>query len=112
MSLKKWSKKSKDQKRKRTNENYPPLGGERIRIMDIQKGYCRALGFLLILAAIALGTYLCLWVMLYGGIMQAITNWGTNNSAVVWGIIRAVFFELGALPAYVLGFVGVCLLKL
>ncbi len=69
------------------------------------------IGILLILAAIALGIYLCLWVMLYGGIMQAITNWGTNNSAVVWGIIRAVFFELGALPAYLLGFVGMLIIK-
>jgi len=65
------------------------------------------IGLLLVIAAIALGFWLSICVMLYGGIMSAITNWGVNNSAVVWGIIRAVFFELGFIPAYILGAIGV-----
>lgn len=64
-------------------------------------------GFVLILGGIALSIWLCLVVMLYGGIMQAVNCWGTNNSAVVWGIIRAVLCEVGLLPGYFLVIIGV-----
>ena len=57
-----------------------------------------ASGLILIIIGIALILYLALYVMLYGGIMAAIDNWGANNSAVVWGIIRAIFAEFGVLP--------------
>ena len=77
--------------------------------MGTQEKIAKTLGVFVILVAIALGIWLVLWVMLYGGIMQAITNWGTDNYAVVWGIIRAVFFELGVLPAYLLASVGIAL---
>ena len=72
---------------------------------DLQDLYKAIIGLILIVASIALGIWLCLWVMLYGGIMQAIENWGRSNPAVVWGIIRAVFFEIGLIPAYI----GICI---
>jgi len=65
------------------------------------------LGLVLILVAIVLGFWLSLRVMLYGGIMQAVNNWGVDNPAVVWGIIRAWFCGLGFIPAYILGAIGV-----
>ena len=58
------------------------------------------IGLVLIVGGIALGVWLGLYVMLYGGIMAAINNWGVDNSAVVWGVIRAWFSGLGAIPAY------------
>jgi len=63
-------------------------------------------GLLLILGGIGLVFWLGIYVMLYGGIMAAVTNWGVNNSAVVWGIIRAVFFELGMIPGFIVVLVG------
>ena len=45
-----------------------------------------------------LGTAISLWlafyVMLFGGIMQAINNWGVDTSLVVLGIIMACFFGI------------------
>ena len=59
---------------------------------------------------IGFGILLFIWipfvVMLYGGILQAVENWGVNNSAVVWGIIRAVCCEIGIIPGWVLIFIG------
>lgn len=72
---------------------------------DLQEWYKRVVGIVLILASIAFGLWFCLWVMLYGGLMQAVENWGLNNSAVVWGIIKAIFFSIGMIPAYI----GVCI---
>jgi hypothetical protein len=70
------------------------------------KALLAILGVLLIVGAIGLGVWLCLYVLLYGGIMQAINNWGVDTPAVVWGIIRAVFFQMGAIPAYLMGLLG------
>lgn len=56
---------------------------------------------ILIGASFVFSLWLCLWVMLYGGIMHAIENWGINNSAVAWGIIRAIFSGIGAIPGYI-----------
>ena len=67
---------------------------------DVQDLYKVVIGIILIVASIAFGIWLCLWVMLYGGIMQAVENFQINNSAVVWGIIRAIFSGLGAIPSY------------
>ena len=78
---------------------------------DLQEWYKVVVGLILIIASIAVGIWLCLWVMLYGGIMQAIENWGINNSAVVWGIIKAIFFEVGMIPAYFGILLGMTLLK-
>ena len=55
---------------------------------------------------LGLAAYLGIYFMLYGGIMQAINNWGINTPLVVWGIIRAVFFEIGALPGIVIAYFG------
>ena len=74
---------------------------------DAQEAYKVIVGLILIVTSIALGIWLCLWVLLYGGIMQAIENWGVNNSAVVWGIIKAVFFQIGFIPSYI----GICIGK-
>lgn len=60
------------------------------------------IGLALILIGICLGLWLSIYIMLYGGIMQAISNWGMDNSKVVWGIIRAVFFEAGFIPGWLL----------
>ena len=69
------------------------------------------IGLGLIIISILFAVWLCLRVMLYGGIMQAIENWGVNNSVVVWGIIKAVFFEAGLIPGYVGVLLGMYLLK-
>lgn len=55
---------------------------------------------------LGLAAYLSIYFMLYGGIMQAINNLGINTPLVVWGIIRAVFFEIGALPGIVIAYFG------
>jgi len=63
-------------------------------------------GLLLILGGIGLMFWLGIYVMLYGGIMAAVTNWGVCNSAVVWGIIRTIFFEMGMIPGFIVVLVG------
>jgi len=67
----------------------------------------KVLGVLLILAAIALVGYLGVYVMLYGGVTQAIVNWHANNSAVIWGIVMAVFFWVTLIPGAIIALVGV-----
>lgn len=69
---------------------------------DLQYYYVFGLSILLILAAIVLGFWLIIRVMIHGGIMQAVTNWGIDNSAVVWGIVRVLFWEIGLIPPYFL----------
>lgn len=64
------------------------------------------IGVCIIVFGWALALWLGLYVMLYGGIMSAVENWGVNNSAVVWGIIRAVFFEVSFLIAWFLTAIG------
>lgn len=69
------------------------------------------LGFLFVLGGIAACAYLSIYAMLYGGIMSIINNWGTDNSAVVWGFIRAFLFETGLIPGWLMIFLGIGLLK-
>ncbi len=69
------------------------------------------LGLTLVIAGIALAIWLPLVVMLYGGIMQAVHCWGVDNSAVVWGIIRAVLCEVGVLPGYLVVIFGVKIIE-
>ncbi len=57
-------------------------------------------GILIIILGIVALVYIPLVWMLYGGILQAIENWGVNNSAVAWGVIRAVLCEAGILPGW------------
>ena len=52
------------------------------------------LGVLLILAGIALGIYVGVWLMLVGGIISLIdgvTAEPVNSSYIAWGIIRVIF---------------------
>ena len=63
-------------------------------------------GIALLLGGLALLGWLSIYVMLYGEIMAAVTNWGVSNSAVVWGIIRAIFFEFGMIPGAFLMLIG------
>ena len=65
------------------------------------------IGIVVALASICFGVWLSIWVMLVGGITQAIDCWGVDTSATVWGIVRAVFFEMGFLVSYIGVFIGV-----
>ena len=69
------------------------------------------LGIILILAGLVLAAYLSLYVMLYGGIIQALDGWGVDNADVALGIIRAVLFSMGAIPGYILMFAGMTAIK-
>lgn len=68
-------------------------------------------GILIFILGVILLVYIPLVWMLYGGIMQAIENWGVNNSAVVWGVIRAVLCEAGVIPGWLLIIIGLGILK-
>jgi hypothetical protein len=63
-------------------------------------------GALMIIVGIALMVWLGIYVMLYGGIMEYVNNWGVDNSAVVWGLIRAVLFKVGFVPGAFIAFLG------
>ena len=67
-------------------------------------------GILIIILGIILLIWLPLVWMLYGGIMQAIENWGVNNSAVVWGVIKAVMCEVGIIPGGLFILTGLAIL--
>ncbi|MGA1979496.1 MAG: hypothetical protein ABSG99_02870 [Sedimentisphaerales bacterium] len=70
--------------------------------MDIQKWYKFIMELILVVSGIVLGVWLVFFVMLYGGIMQALNNWQINNFLVAMGIIRAVCCGAGSIPAYIL----------
>ena len=62
----------------------------------------KILAIIISLLGIGLGLYLGVYVLLYGGIMQIINNIDPlNTSQLVWGIIRALFCELGIIPVYI-----------
>ena len=67
-------------------------------------------GIVFILGGLFLWGWLSIYVMLYGGIMSAVNAWGVCNSTVVWGIIRAVFFELGLIPGVFVMTIGKAML--
>ncbi|MCK5607678.1 hypothetical protein KAR91_37685 [Candidatus Pacearchaeota archaeon] len=73
---------------------------------DIQGLIVVIIGIIVMCAGFALGLWLPFWVMLYGGIMQAINYWGVDNSAVVLGVLRAVFFSLGTIPGMIVVKIG------
>ena len=64
------------------------------------------LGVLLVLIGVFLAIYLSVWVMLVGGIAQAVDSWGVDNHATVWGIVRAVLCEIGLVPGILLMAIG------
>lgn len=78
---------------------------------DLQDWLKTIFGIILVIASIVFGIWLCLFVMLYGGIMQAVECWGVDNSAVVWGIIRAIFTSAGTIPSYIGIFIALEILK-
>ena len=78
---------------------------------DFQDYYKGIVGLILIVGSIGLSIWLCLWIMLYGGLMQAVENFGVNNSATVWGIIRVIFTGTGMILAYLGVSVGAALLS-
>lgn len=60
------------------------------------------LATIIVLLGFGLGLYLGIYVLLYGGIMQVINNIDPlNKSQLIWGIIRALFCELGIIPVYI-----------
>ena len=66
------------------------------------------------LLLLILGVFVMAWFpfvyLLYGGIMQAVENWGVDNALVVTGILKAVLFELGMIPGWILlALGGACL---
>ncbi len=71
-----------------------------------QNGMKIFVGVILIVAGLFLAAYLSLYVLLYGGIMQALNNWGGDNSEIAWGIIKAVLSGLGVVPGYLLAALG------
>ncbi len=68
------------------------------------------LGLVMCVAGSVLAVWLALYVMLYGGIMCAVDNWGVDNGAVVWGIIRACFSEFGVIPGMIVAAIGITLI--
>lgn len=64
------------------------------------------LGIILILAGVALGIYLGLWLMFVGGIIaivNAIQADPINGSTIAWGIVRIIFASfIGGISAMVL----------
>lgn len=59
------------------------------------------LGILIAIAGIILGLYIGIYVLFVGGIMQIVNNIEPLHAKeIVIGILKLVFCELGALPAY------------
>lgn len=54
---------------------------------------------------LAFGAWLGGYVMLYGGILETLNNWGVDNGAVVAGILKAVFFEAGFAAGVIAGMI-------
>ncbi len=67
----------------------------------------RLIGVLLFFGGIFLALWLGFYIMLYGGVMLAIDNWGVDTASVVWGIIMAVFFKLGLVAGGIVCFIGI-----
>jgi len=68
-------------------------------------------GVIMFFGGIYLAGWLGIYKMLYGGITQAVNCWGINNSDVVWGIIKAVFFEFGIFAGIIICMMGIALIQ-
>ncbi len=72
-------------------------------------------GFLLIIAGVALGLYVGVWLMLIGGIIQfvdAIKVDPVDTSGVAWGVVRVLFASAaGGFAGWALALVGVGVLS-
>lgn len=72
----------------------------------------KIVGIVLIILGIALGAYISLYLMLYGGICQIIN--GINPLVakdIAIGIIRVIFSEIGVIPAYILIAIGIYIIE-
>lgn len=70
----------------------------------------KILGFIFILGGIGLGAYLCLYLMLYGGICQIIDSINpVVAKGIALGIIKVLCCELGVMPGYILVYLGIYL---
>lgn len=73
----------------------------------------KIIGLLIILVGIGFGIWLGLYVMLYGGIVQIISNINPiNASGLALGVIRAILFEIGFIPTYVGVIIGMTMISL
>ena len=79
--------------------------------MNVQEFFKGFIAGVLIIGGIIFAAWLSLFYLLYGGIMQAINSWGVSNTDVVWGIIKAVFFECGLIPGYLAVLLGIAALE-
>lgn len=63
----------------------------------------RIIAILIKIVSVLFGIWLSIWIMLFGGIVQAIEGFKIGNTSMgIMGVIKAVFFETGTIPAYVL----------
>lgn len=68
------------------------------------------LGNLIIVVGVMVGLYIGLYLMLYGGIMQIINGINPVNAKdIAIGILRILFSEIGAFPAYLGVSIGIAI---
>jgi len=69
-------------------------------------------GLICIIVGILVDFYMSLVWGLYGGIKLAIDNWNVDNGNVAWGIVRAMLFEVWAVPGTVVALLGLFIISL
>lgn len=66
------------------------------------------LSIIIMIGSVILGLWLSLGVLLAGGIEQAIIGFQTGDAGMAaWGIVRALFFEMGFLVTWIGFMIGV-----
>lgn len=59
------------------------------------------LSIIIMIGSIVLGLWLSLGVLLAGGIQQLVVGCQTGDAGMIaWGIVRALFFEMGFIPMW------------
>lgn len=75
-------------------------------------GNMKILGILFIIAGIALGAYLGIYLMLFGGIMQVVNALDPLNAKeIAIGAIRILFCEVGMVPVILGSTIGFYLIS-
>lgn len=69
-------------------------------------------GLICIIVGVVVDIYMSIIWGLYGGIKLAIDNWNVNSGNVAWGIIRAMLFEVWAVPGTVVALLGLIIISL
>lgn len=60
------------------------------------------LSIIIMIGSVILGVWLSLGVLLVGGIQQLVVGCQTGNASMIaWGIVRALFFEMGFIPTWI-----------